>query len=85
MKGGENGSLTLYNGCVTMEVCHENRSFMVVINDADKLTVDVCDFITEVEKENGQDYPPASLYDLVASLSGYVECERPGLEVKLIR
>ena len=56
---------------------------MEVIDNVDKLTADACDFITEVKKENGQDYPPGSLYDLVASLSGYIECERPDLEVKL--
>ena len=70
-----------------MEVSHENhfvQPFMEVIDDTDKLTVDVCDFITVVKKENGQDYPLGSLYDLVASLIGYVEHQRLDLEVKLI-
>ena len=58
--------LTLYNGCGTMEVLQQNRfiqPLMDVINDASKLAVNVCDFITEVKKENGCDYPPGSMYD----------------------
>ena len=66
-----------------MEVSCENR-FVDVVDVANKLTVDVYNFITEVKKENGKDYPPGSLYDLVACLSGYIECERPDLEAKLI-
>ena len=56
---------------------------MDVIDDASKLTVDVCDFITEVKKENGNDYPPDSLYDLVTCLSGDVERECPDLEAQV--
>ena len=62
-----------------MEVTHQNWFFqplMDVVDDANKLIVDVCDFITEVKKENGKDYPPGSLYDLVVCLSVYVEHER---------
>ena len=46
---------TLYNGHGTMEVTHQKRfiqPFMDVVNNADKLTVDDCNFITEVKMEN---------------------------------
>lgn len=39
------------------------------------LSRDLCDFISEVRKENGSEYPPASIYDLVLMLSLYLERE----------
>ena len=51
-----------------------------VVDNAKKLTVDVCNFIAEVKNENSNDYPPGSLYGLVACLTGYVEHERPDLQ-----
>ena len=35
----------------------------------------MCDFITEIKKENGEEYPGQTLYDLVSSLNLYLECE----------
>ena len=79
--------LTLYNGRGTLKASHQNRfaqPFMDVIDDADKLTVDVSNVIMVVTKENGKDYPPSSLYDLVACLNRYVERECQDFEAKLI-
>ena len=39
------------------------------------LKVDVCDFIVEIRKENGQQYPSGTLYDLLGGLSLYLERE----------
>lgn len=39
------------------------------------LTRDVCAFIAEVRKENGKEYPPGTIYDLVLMLSLYLERE----------
>ena len=52
--------------------------------DFNKLLADVCDFIIEVRKENGKDYPPGTLYDLVASLNSYIARELPDLNIKLL-
>ena len=50
---------------------------MEVIDNTNKLPFDMCDFITEVKKENGNDYSPGSMYDLVACLSAYIDRKRP--------
>lgn len=39
------------------------------------LNRDMCDFIVEVRKENGEEYPPGTVYDLVLMLSIYLEQE----------
>ena len=44
---------------------------------------DVCDFIVEIRKENGGQYPSSSLYDLLQGLSVYLEREK-GFENKLM-
>ena len=44
---------------------------------------DVCDFIVEIRKENGEQYPSGSLYDLLQGLSMFLECEH-GFENKLM-
>ena len=44
---------------------------------------DVCDFIVEIRKENSDQYPSGSLYDLLQGLSLYLEREK-GFEHKLI-
>ena len=44
---------------------------------------DVCDFIVEIRKENGDQYPPGSLYDLLQGLSMFLEREH-GFENKLM-
>ena len=40
-----------------------------------ELKRDVCDFIVEIRKENGDQYPPGSLYDLLQGLSMFLEHE----------
>ena len=44
---------------------------------------DVCDFIVKIRKENGDQYPPGSLYDLLQELSMFLEREK-GFENKLM-
>ena len=41
----------------------------------DELQADLCDFIVEIRKENGEQYPPSSMYDLISGLSLYLERE----------
>ena len=45
--------------------------------------LDVCDFIVEIHKENGDQYPPGSLYDLLQGLFMFLECEH-GFQNKLM-
>ena len=47
------------------------------------LRCDICDFIVEIRKENGDQYPPGSLYDLLQGLSMFLEREH-GFENKLM-
>ena len=47
------------------------------------LKQDVCDFIVEIHKENGDQYRPGSLYDLLQGLSMFLECKH-GFENKLM-
>ena len=46
-----------------------------VAGNQSELKRDVCDFIVEIRKENGQQYPSTSLYDLLQGLSMYLERE----------
>ena len=32
----------------------------------DELQADLCDFLVEIRKENGEQYPPSSMYDLIS-------------------
>ena len=41
----------------------------------DELQADLCDFIVEIRKENGEQYPPSSMYNLISGLSLYLERE----------
>ena len=41
----------------------------------DELQADLCDFIVEIRKENGEQYPSSSMYDLISGLSLYLERE----------
>ena len=43
--------------------------------DVDWLQADLCDFIVEIRKENGEQYPSSSIYDLIPGLSLYLERE----------
>ena len=47
-----------------------------VAHDISELKYDVCDFIVEIRKENGQEYPSSSLYDLLGGLSLYLQREK---------
>ena len=48
----------------------------VVTSDIATLKSDVCDFIVEIQKENGDQYPGSSLYDLLSGLSVYLQREK---------
>ena len=48
-----------------------------------ELKRDVCDFIVEIRNENGDQYPPGSLYDLLQGLSMFLEREH-GFENRLM-
>ena len=41
----------------------------------DELQADLCDFIIEIRKENGEQYPSSSMYNLISGLSLYLERE----------
>ena len=41
--------------------------------DVDELQADLSDFIVEIRKENGEQYPSSSMYDLISGLSLYPE------------
>ena len=49
----------------------------------DELQADLCDFIVEIRKENGEQYAPSSMYDLISGLSLYLEREH-GFTNKLV-
>ena len=40
-----------------------------------QLKQDMCDFIVEIRKENGEQYPGNSMYDLVSGISLYLKRE----------
>ena len=52
------------------------RSLEEDAHNISDLKYDVCDFIVEIHKENGQEYPRTSLYDLLGGLSLYLQRER---------
>ena len=49
----------------------------------DELQADLCDFIVEIRKENGEQYPSSSINDLISGLSLYLEREH-GFTNKLV-
>ena len=51
--------------------------------DVDELQADLCDFIVEIRKENGEQYPSSSLCDLISGLSLYLQREH-GYTNKLV-
>ena len=70
----------------TTKVTHYNREIKPIdesANDVDKLQADLCDFIVEIRKENGEQYPSSSMYDLISGLSLYLEREH-GFTNKLV-
>lgn len=61
-----------------LPLCRTNRLIRPIsdsIQDTNELQEDICDFICEVKKETGDEYPPCSLYDLVFMLSLFAERE----------
>ena len=70
----------------TTEVTHYNREIKAIdvsAKDVDELQADLCDFIVEIRKENGEQYPSSSMYDLISGLSLYLEREH-GFTNKLV-
>ena len=70
----------------TTKVTHYNREIRPIdasAKDVDELQADLCDFIVEIRKENGEQYPSSSMYDLISGLSLYLEREH-GFTNKLV-
>ena len=70
----------------TTKVTHYNREIKAIdisAKDVDELQADLCDFIVEIRKENGEQYPSSSTYDLMSGLSLYLEREH-GFTNKLV-
>ena len=70
----------------TTKVTHYNREIKAIDASAkavDELQADLCDFIVEIRKENGEQYPSCSMYDLISGLSLYLEREH-GFTNKLV-
>ena len=70
----------------TTNVTHYNREIRPIdqsAKDVDELQSDLRDFIVEIRKENGEQYPSSSMYDLISGLSLYLEREH-GFTDKLV-
>ena len=70
----------------TTKVTHYNREIKPIdasAKDVDEMQADLCDFIVEIRKENGEQYPSSSMYDLISGLSLYLEREH-GFTNKLV-
>ena len=70
----------------TTKITHYNREIRPIdtsAKDVDDLQADLCDFIVEIRKENGKQYPSSSMYDLISGLSLYLEREH-GFTDKLV-
>ena len=62
----------------TTKVTHYNREIKPIdasAKDVDEFQADLCDFIVEIRKENGEQYPSSSMFDLISGLSLYLERE----------
>ena len=55
----------------------------LVAHDLKQLKTDVCDFIVEIRKKNGEQYPGSSLYDLLSGLRLFLQWEK-GFDEKLM-
>ena len=78
----------IFHARYTTRVTHYNREIRPIdqsASDVEELKADMCDFIVEIRKENGDQYPPPpnSMYDLVSGLSLYLEREH-GFTNKLV-
>ena len=81
-----NYRMTIYHARSTASWTKNNRPIKLiqdVATDIDTLRSDVCDFLVEIRKENGDQYPGSSMYDLVSGLSTYLQHEY-GLSDKLM-
>ena len=70
----------------TTKITHYNREIRPIdqsVKDVDELQADLCDFIVKIRKENGEQYPSSSMYDLISGLSLYLEREH-GFTDKLV-
>ena len=70
----------------TIKVTHYNREIRPIDasdKDVDELQADLYDFIVEIRKENREQYPSFSMYDLISDLSLYLEREH-GFTNKLV-
>ena len=69
--GGPSGSEIFHQKYIT-KVTHYNGVIKPIdasAKDVDELQADLCDFIVEIRKENGEQYPSSSMYDLISGLS----------------
>ena len=83
--GGPSGQKIFHQRYIT-KVTHYNREIKPIdtsAKDMDELQADLCDFIVEIRKENGEQYPSSSMYDLISGLSLYLEREH-GFTNKLV-
>ena len=70
----------------TTKITQYNREIRPIdqsSKDVSELQADLCDFIVEVRKENGEQYPSSSMHDVISGLSLYLERER-GFTDKLV-
>ena len=70
----------------TTKVTHYNREIKAIdasAKDVVEMQADLCDFIVEIRKENGEHYPLSSMYYLISDLSLYLEKEH-GFTNKLV-
>ena len=68
--------MTIHHGRLTAMWTRNNRPIQPidkVAHDLDTLHSDVCDSICEIRKENGEQYPGSSLYDLLSGLSTHLQ------------
>ena len=71
--------MQIHHARTTATFTRENRPIQnldVVAADITTLKSDVCDFIVEIRKENGDQYPGSSLKDLLSGLSVYLQREK---------
>ena len=71
--------MQIHHARTTATFTRENRPIQnldVVASDIATLKSDVCDFIVEFWKENRDEYPGSSLYDLLSGLSVYLQREK---------
>ena len=81
-----NYRMEIHHARNTASFTRENRPIKLldsVAHDIDELKTDMCDFIVEIRKENGEQYPGSSLYDLLSGLSLYLQREK-GFDEKLM-